>query len=101
MNNNVTFQMSWSRDHAPRSKFVEVTDLFAQTACLHQPLGDGETYDVWIRATDVMNNTKVNVKDDFVAVVHICSAVSRASVVRHYLHKKSSLHLRCQLHHVD
>ena len=76
MNNNVTFQMSWSRDHAPRSKFVEVTDLFAQTACLHQPLGDGETYDVWIRATDVMNNTKVNVKDDFVAVVHICSAVS-------------------------
>ena len=53
-------QISWRRDHSPRSALAEVPDLFAQTTCLHQPLRDGETYDVWIRATDVMNNTKVS-----------------------------------------
>ena len=55
----VLFQISWSLDHSPRTRFTEINDLFAQTRCLQQPLHDGDTYDVWIRATDVMNNTMV------------------------------------------
>ena len=52
--------MSWSLDQSPRTPFTEVSDLFAQTLCLQQPLHDGETYDVWIRATDIMDNTNVS-----------------------------------------
>ena len=55
----VPFQISWSLDHSPRTRFTEINDLFAQRRCLQQPLHDGDTYDVWIRATDVMNNTMV------------------------------------------
>ena len=54
------FQMAWSRDFSPRSTFIEMSDVYAQTTCLHEPLRDGETYDVWIKATDIMNNTKVS-----------------------------------------
>ena len=57
------FQMSWSLDQSPRTPFTEVSDLFAQTLCLQQPLHDGETYDVWIRASDIMDNTNVSYVD--------------------------------------
>ncbi|XP_076453311.1 uncharacterized protein LOC143288575 [Babylonia areolata] len=52
------FEVSWSRNGAPRSGFTEVNDLFAQTTCLPLSIHDGETYDVWVRASDVMNNSK-------------------------------------------
>ena len=82
------FQMSWSRDQAPRSAFTEVSDVFAQAICLHQPLHDGETYDVWIRATDVMSNTKVSTESVFLLL---------ASTMQFRLSQESDIVTKTQL----
>ncbi|KAK7496757.1 hypothetical protein BaRGS_00011966, partial [Batillaria attramentaria] len=54
----VKFEMAWSRDNSERTPWVVVHDLHAQTTCVQEPIKDGETYDVWIRATDIMDNNK-------------------------------------------
>ncbi|KAK7483107.1 hypothetical protein BaRGS_00025675, partial [Batillaria attramentaria] len=56
VNGVIKFEISWSRDGSPRSSREQVPDLFAEAACLREPLTDGETYDMWITATDIMGN---------------------------------------------
>ena len=51
--------MSWRRTGEGQSPFQEVADLHSQAACLSEPLKDGETYHVWIRASDIMGRSKV------------------------------------------
>ncbi|KAK7493734.1 hypothetical protein BaRGS_00015063 [Batillaria attramentaria] len=49
-------QMSWSRDAGARSAPVEIPDVLNQTSCLQERVQDGETYNIWITATDIMGN---------------------------------------------
>ena len=51
--------MSWRRKGENQSSFTEVTDLHGQSVCLSEPLKDGETYRLWIRATDIVGHSKV------------------------------------------
>jgi hypothetical protein len=52
--------MAFSVDSRPKSTYTDISDVFAQNTCLlKQQLVDGETYDVYIKAWDIMNNTKV------------------------------------------
>ncbi|KAK7493717.1 hypothetical protein BaRGS_00015046, partial [Batillaria attramentaria] len=50
------FEVFWSRDGSPRSTPQEVPDVYAEAFCLKEQLKDGETYDIWVRATDIMGN---------------------------------------------
>ena len=52
-------QMSWGRTGEALTPFREIKDLHLQTACFSEPLKDGETYQVWIRATDIVGHSKV------------------------------------------
>ncbi|KAK7496776.1 hypothetical protein BaRGS_00011985 [Batillaria attramentaria] len=52
----VKFEMAWQRDYEPKTSFSWVSDVYAQTTCVTETLLDGETYDIWIRATDIMEN---------------------------------------------
>jgi hypothetical protein len=52
-------QVSFSLDAKPNSSYTEIDDVKAQTTCLQRPLHDGETYDVYIKAWDIMGNSKV------------------------------------------
>ena len=51
--------MSWRRKGENQSSFTEVTNLHGQSVCLSEPLKDGETYRLWIRATDIVGHSKV------------------------------------------
>ncbi|KAK7092487.1 uncharacterized protein [Littorina saxatilis] len=56
----VKFEMSWRLNEGNRTSFTEVNDLQRQTMCLRsRPIKDGEMYQVWIRATDIVGNTKI------------------------------------------
>ncbi|KAK7493739.1 hypothetical protein BaRGS_00015068, partial [Batillaria attramentaria] len=50
------FEVLWSRDGSPRSAAEEIPDVYAEAACVKERLKDGETYDIWVRATDIMDN---------------------------------------------
>ncbi|XP_070207962.1 uncharacterized protein [Littorina saxatilis] len=64
----ITFEISWRRDQLARSQYKAVPNFPAQSLCLDEPLKDGETYDIWIRATDIMGNTNVG----HLAYLHAC-----------------------------
>ena len=51
--------MSWRRKGENQSSFTEVADLYGQSACFSELLKDGETYKLWIRATDIVGHSKV------------------------------------------
>ena len=51
--------MSWRRKGENQFPFTEVADLHRQSACLPEPLKDGETYRLWVRATDIVGHSKV------------------------------------------
>ena len=51
--------MAWSLNNGSISQFQQINDLQTQSTCLTETLADGQTYDVLIRATDIMNNSKV------------------------------------------
>lgn len=61
-------QVSWQRNGGPRSAWVNVANVTAQSYCVTVPMQDGDTYDVSVRAFDIMNNT--NTDDVTVHVDH-------------------------------
>ncbi|KAK7496758.1 hypothetical protein BaRGS_00011967, partial [Batillaria attramentaria] len=58
VNGIIKFEIAWSRDNSPRTQLENIPDLHAERTCLREKRMDGETYDVWIRATDRMGNYK-------------------------------------------
>nr|KAG5706423.1 hypothetical protein BaRGS_032816 [Batillaria attramentaria] len=77
----VKFEMAWSRDNSERTPWVVVHDLHAQTTCVQEPIKDGETYDVWIRATDIMDNNKCEIHRYLLDFIHLAS--TNASIRKH------------------
>ncbi|KAK7473968.1 hypothetical protein BaRGS_00034797 [Batillaria attramentaria] len=51
--------MSWKCDEDAASPFQKIPDVHAQSACIrNESLLDGQTYEIIIRATDIMGNSK-------------------------------------------
>lgn len=51
--------MTWRVDQENKSSPVILSDIFAQSTCLNEHLLDGQTYDIIIRGTDIMDNYEV------------------------------------------
>ncbi|KAK7496778.1 hypothetical protein BaRGS_00011987, partial [Batillaria attramentaria] len=56
VNGIVKFAVAWSRDGSDRTTMADIPDVYSKSTCLKEPLKDGETYTVWIQATDIMGN---------------------------------------------
>lgn len=57
----VVYKVTWSLNGGARSAPRNVTSVKSEGTCLYEPLLDGQTYDIWIRATDIMGNNRVSV----------------------------------------
>lgn len=60
LNEAVPLQMTWRADEGNMSSPVMISDVYAQSTCLNEQLVDGQTYDVSIKATDIMDNYEVS-----------------------------------------
>ena len=60
LNEVVPLQMTWRADEGNMSLPVMIRDVYAQRTCLNEQLVDGQTYDVSIKATDIMDSYEVS-----------------------------------------
>nr|KAG5689778.1 hypothetical protein BaRGS_011579 [Batillaria attramentaria] len=77
----VKFELSYGRESEARSAWTSIRDIDQQTVCLRKDLHDGDTYKIWIRASDIMGNSQedlVQVGIDHTAP-HVSMQASRSN----------------------
>ncbi|KAK7473965.1 hypothetical protein BaRGS_00034794, partial [Batillaria attramentaria] len=60
----VKFELSYGRESEARSAWTSIRDIDQQTVCLRKDLHDGDTYKIWIRASDIMGNSQASRSND-------------------------------------